>query len=235
VLPDAQVCQIPAEVFSDRMGYVAVQMSQLLKQATLLGCTPTAAAEVPLSQLRTLAEFPGYLSRGLLRREATEPAATVGQFRQTAFNQTAVNLRRWFNEVFESGWQTVEAILGTNQKNLILVRQRTQDQANVKRAKLIDLGMEVGEQPVVLLIAITQENEETVSILVQLRPVSGQTYLPSQIKLIMLSDSSEALQETQSRNQDNYIQLKRFQCQAGDSFSIQVALDEISVTEDFVV
>ena len=146
-----------------------------------------------------------------------------------------MNLRRWFNEVFESGWQTVEAILGTNQKNLILVRQRTQDQANVKRAKLIDLGMEVGEQPVVLLIAITQENEETVSILVQLRPVSGQTYLPSQIKLIMLSDSSEALQETQSRNQDNYIQLKRFQCQPGDSFSIQVALDEISVTEDFVV
>jgi hypothetical protein len=67
--------------------------------------------------------------------------------------------------------------------------------------------MEVGEQPVVLLIAITQENEETVSILVQLRPVSGQTYLPSQIKLIMLSDSSEALQETQSRNQDNYIQV----------------------------
>ena len=41
--------------------------------------------------------------------------------------------------------------------------------------------MEVGEQPVVLLIAITQENEETVSILVQLRPVSEQTYLPSQI------------------------------------------------------
>ncbi|NJK49097.1 DUF1822 family protein [Candidatus Gracilibacteria bacterium] len=218
ILPDAKVFQIPPEVRADRIGYVAVQLNRSLKQATILGFTPTAVAEVPLSQLRSLAEFPEYLNR----------------IRQVAPTQkVAVNLRNWFENAFEEGWQAFEAILG-NQKTLAVVRETTQSRLNVKRAKLLDLGMQLGEQSVALAIAISQNDDETVKVLVQIHPSRPQTYLPSNLRLLMLNDTNETLQEVRSRSQDNYIQLKRFEGQIGDSFKIRVALNEISITEDFI-
>lgn len=62
VLPGTQVIEIPPEVCCDRIAYVVVQMTESLKEATLLGFTETAATEtLGLEQLRSLAEFPPYL------------------------------------------------------------------------------------------------------------------------------------------------------------------------------
>jgi hypothetical protein len=218
VLPDAEVCQIPPEVREGRIGYVAVQLNRSLNCATILGFTPTAVAEVPLEQLRSLAEFPEYLNR--MRQAASTQKATV------------TTIRNWFENAFEEGWQRLEAILET--KQIAIVRQTTQLRIDVKRAKLLDLGLQLGEQSVALAIAISHNDDETVKVLVQVHPSRGQTYLPSNLRLIMLDENNETLQEVRSRSQDNYIQLKRFDGQIGDSFKIQVALNEISITEDFL-
>jgi hypothetical protein len=218
VLPDAEVCQIPPEVREERIGYVAVQLDRSLKQATILGFTPTAAAEISLNQLRSLAEFPEYLNR--IRQVAPTPKA-------------AVTLKNWLENAFEEGWQAFETILG-NQKTLAVVRETTQLRKDVKRAKLLDLGLQLGEQSVALAIAIAQNDDETVKVVVQVHPSRGQTYLPSNLSLIMLSETNAMLQEVRSRDRDNYIQLKRFDGQIGDSFKIKVALNEISITEDFI-
>ncbi len=61
VLPGSTTLQIPAEAWSDRIGYIAVEMSQSLKQATLLGFTDTAVVETSLNQLRSMADFLEYL------------------------------------------------------------------------------------------------------------------------------------------------------------------------------
>lgn len=222
VLPEARVCKIPPEVREGRIGYVAVKLDRSLKQATILGFTLTAVAEIPLEQLRSLAEFPEYLN----------------QIRQVAsIQETAVNLRKWFENAFEEGWQAVETILGTKQ-NLALVREATRihSQVNVKRAKMLDLGIELGEKSVVLAIAISQNGDETIKVLVQVHPSRGHAYLPQNLRLTMLSETNEALQpEVRSRSQDNYIQLRRFDGQTGDRFRIQIALDEINIIEDFVL
>ena len=220
VLPEARVCKIPQEVREGRIGYVAVKLDRSLKQATILGFTPTAVAEVPLEQLQSLAEFPEYLNRN----------------RQVTSNQkTAVNLRNWFENAFEEGWLAVEAILGTNQ-SLALVRETIRIHSDVKRAKMLDLGIELGEKSVVLAIAIFQKGDETIEVLVQVHPSRPHTYLPSNLGLTMLSETNEVLQkEVRSRSQDNYIQLKRFNGQTGDHFRIQIALDEINIIEDFVL
>ena len=63
ILPKAEVLAIPIEVREDRVGYVAVQFDQSLKQATLVGFTSMAVAELPLDQLRSLEEFPEYLNQ----------------------------------------------------------------------------------------------------------------------------------------------------------------------------
>lgn len=214
VLPESQVCQIPPDAWSDRIGYIAVQMSQSLKQATLLGFTQTAAAEIPLSQLRSLTELPEYLN----------------QIRQPV----AVNLQAWLRGFVETSWQTVEAVLGQNQLSLAPVRQVDSLQPTINRAKLIDLGMQLGEQAVVLAIAVAQVSHEKVKVSFQVRPRSGETYLPANLRLVMLSESNEVIQEVQSRSQDNYIQLRRFDGQPGDQFQIQIALNDVIVTESFI-
>lgn len=213
VLPEAQVCQIPPDAWSDRIGYVAVQLNQSLKQATLLGFTQTAAAEIPLSQLRSLTELPEYLN----------------QIRQPV----AVNLQAWLKGMFETSWRTLETLLGQNQLSLAPVRQIHSLQPTVKRAKLIDLGLQLGEQAVVLAIAITQVSHETAKVLIQVHPKSGETYLPDNLQLMMLTESDEVIQSVQSRSQDNYIQLRRFDGQPGDQFQIQIVLDDVIVTENF--
>lgn len=72
------------------------------------------------------------------------------------------------------------------------------------------MGMHLGSQAVVLLVAIAEDSEQKVEILVQVHPAQGETYLQPNLKLVLVSESGMILQKVQSRGQDNYIQLKRF-------------------------
>jgi hypothetical protein len=72
-----------------------------------------------------------------------------------------------------------------------------------KRGKLIDLGMELQGQRVVLLVNVTEEADNQLSVLVQLHPAGEERYLPPQIALTLLSQAGKKLQEFRSRTQDN--------------------------------
>lgn len=146
------------------------------------------------------------------------------------------NLSLWLQNIFESGWQSIDTLLNTEQKTLAFQfrNDAVLSQVPVKGAKLIDLGMELKGASVMLLVGITQEIDEKVGIRVQLYPGNGETYLPANIKLSLLSELGVMLQEVRSRSHDNYIQLKRFKAPQGKPFSIQVALGNVSIKEDFV-
>jgi len=56
----------------------------------------------------------------------------------------------------------------------------------------------------------------------------------------LISEGGDILQEVHSRSistgtGDEYIQLKRFKCQPGKTFSIQIALGDVANIESFVV
>jgi hypothetical protein len=166
----------------------------------------------------------------------------LGQFvAAAAHKQTSINLGQWFQEVFEAGWQSLDTLLNTGSGNLAFsFRQGRPSVTEVRKVfvegiKLIDLGMELENQSVALLVGLAPETEQRVGIRVQLYPAGGQTYLPSNIKLILLSQSGATLQEYKARTQDSLIQLKRFTCPMGKCFSVKVALDDFSITEDFVI
>src|SRR5919199_1104782 len=90
VSPDAEVVCVPEEVWEERIGYVAVQLSESLREATLLGFVEKVSrSELPLSQLRSLQELPGYLNK----------------------IKPLVNLSQWFENLFEVGWQSLETLL----------------------------------------------------------------------------------------------------------------------------
>lgn len=208
VLPSSEVVCVPAEVWSERIGYVAVQLNESLREATLLGFVEkVAGTELPLSQLRSLEELPQYLNK----------------------IRPVVNLSEWFENVFEAGWQAVEALLGTEPTELAFSFRSAPE---VRRCKLIELG--TPGQSVALIVALTGESEQEVDITVEVQPPKGQTYLPSNLQLMLLDEDGEAVIDARARSDNKNIQLE-FGGEPGDRFSVKVALDNVSVTENFVI
>ena len=210
VLPEAKVVSVPPEVWEERMGYVAVQLSESLREATLLGFVEKASrSELPLSQLRSLQELPAYLNQ----------------------IKPVVNLSQWFEDIFEAGWQAVEALLGT-QPTQLAFSFRGVPQADVRRCKQIELA--TPERAVALIVALSGESEQNMDISVEVQPTNGQTYLPSNLQLMVLNEDGEAVMHVHAGSDNQTIQLE-FGGEAGDRFGVKVALGDVSVTENFVI
>ncbi len=175
-------------------------------------------------------------------------------------NPIPSKLGNWFKNIVETGWQKFdqgkqnleETIFpdenpnfafrsaGNSRQNLSLsggqasLQQRFPE-ADVARARLIDLGMQLGRTTVALLVAIAQQSDRTVRVHVQLHPAIGQSYLPPHTKLSLISDTGKILHKSESTVQDLCILLKDFEVEPEESFSIRVAIDDLSITENFVV
>lgn len=147
------------------------------------------------------------------------------------------NLSLWFKNIFSIGWQNLDTLL-TAQPKALAVQFRNDfglNEGYIKRAKLIDLGIQLGGSTVVLLIAVRTEVDSKIGLRVQLHPANGETYLIPNLRLVLLSHTGTILQEVTSRCHDHYIQLKKFKSSPGIRFSIQVALNDVSIKEDFVL
>ncbi|MEM8808374.1 MAG: DUF1822 family protein, partial [Cyanobacteria bacterium P01_G01_bin.38] len=175
-----------------------------------------------LDQLRSLDDLADYLN----------------QIQPTSYR---VNLSNWLENLFETGWQSLTALTGLEQPRLAATFRNSAQlsETATRRAKLIDLGVQLGIESVALLVAIapveSNDADYRVEIWVQLHPTDETSYLPSNISLSLLSEGGETLQAVESRHQDNYIQLKRFRGIPGECFDIQIAFGETCTTEAFVI
>ena len=220
VLPNAEVVCTPAEVWSERIGYVAVRLSESLREATLLGFVEKVTrSELPLSELRSLQQLPGYLN-------------TI---------KPVINLSQWFENIFEAGWQTVEAFLGTQPNELAFsFRSIPQSEESAVKFRKIDveccklIEFDLSEQAVTMIVSLTEQSEQNMDISVALLPKPGQTYLPSNLKVMVLNEDGEAVMDVHAGSDNKTIQLE-FGGEAGDRFGIMVALGDVSVTENFVI
>jgi hypothetical protein len=207
LLPNAEVVWVPAETWAERIGYVAVQLNESLREATVLGFVEKVARmELPLIQLRSLADLPGY----------------INQF------SPLVKLSQWFENVFEAGWQAMASLIETEPAELAFSFRGALE---VKGCKLIGLG--TLSQSVALIVAI-EESEQEINISVEVQPSKGQTYLPANLQLMVLNEDGEAVIDAHARNDNKNIQLE-FGGEPGDRFSVKVALGDVSVTENFVI
>lgn len=228
VLLDAQVVQIPAEFWSDRIGYVAVQIDKAMKRATLLGFLRTITAEseeIPLTELQSLTD---------LRKH-------IAQLREAKISETRVNLSQWGQNIFEPAWVSLPEFFA-NQGNLVFGLRNTFNPTegtselsatSVKRARLINLGLQIEETFLALVVAIAPDSLQGMNILVQVRPPFGDC-LPPNITLALLLESGEILRQAQSRSADNCIQIG-FWGQPGERFNIKIAFSEASTMQKFVI
>ncbi|MDF5733454.1 MAG: DUF1822 family protein [Rhizonema sp. PD38] len=147
-----------------------------------------------------------------------------------------VNLSQWFQSLFTAGWQPIDEILNLQLGGLTFEFRNSfpNRRTSVNGVKLIDLGIQLGGQSLALMLAVSQEKEEKIAIIVQVHPTGNERYLPPNLKLMLL-ESGEVIQQIQSRSQDLYIQLNRFTGLTGTSFSLQLTLDNFSITENFSI
>lgn len=209
VLPEAELVCVPVEVWTERIGFIAVQFSESLREATLLGFVEkVTSSELPLSQLRSLQQLPGYLN-------------TI---------KPVINLSQWFENIFEAGWQAVDTLFGSQPE--LAFSYRSAPPSDIMRSKLIELGML--DQTVELIVALTGEAEQNMDISVEVQPTNGQTYLPPKLQLMVLNEDGEAVMEVQAGSDNRTMQLE-IEGEAGDYFRVKIALSDVSVTENFVI
>ena len=227
-------CYIPPEVWSDRVGYIVVQIDEASQEATVLGFTQAVAREeLPISQLHPIDDLIDHLY------PSVEPEPTL----TPAPQKTRVNLSQWLVNIFERGWETVETLLAPAEPDLafsfrsapdLLMTDSEVPDAGIRRAKLIDLGMQLAGYPVALVIELKPESDHKINVVLQVHPTGNQIYLPPLLQLTVIDESGLIFLEAQARSADNYIQLQ-FSGLPGEQFSVKVALGEASVLEDFVL
>jgi hypothetical protein len=230
-----QSCQIPPEVWQDRVGYVVVQINESFREATLLGFAPgVAIADLPINQLQPLENLLEHLSQIRCSSKVSDCITA---------NETLVNLGQWFQNLFQVGWQTAEALLNSTETRPAFnfrsvdsssVASPDQSEARVRRAKLIDLRMQGVGYFVALIIELSAGIEQNTDVCLQVHPTGSQTYLPPNLQLIILDESGAVFRQAQARRADNYIQLQ-FNGKSGERFSIRVILGDISLTENFML
>lgn len=209
LLSDQEVCHVPADVWEDRIGYVVVHLNESLTQSTIVGFSPSVAEKegnLLVSELRSLTEFPEYL---------------------THKKQPEINLSEWFTGTFEGGWLAVEELLNPK----LVYGFRT---IEIKRGKLINLGIDLVSQEVILLASIKETEQSELSIKIQAYPSNNQTYLPTQLKLIVLDEFGEVFEEVTAQDADQFIQYE-FLGERGEEFYIKVALGNASYLEKFAI
>ncbi|MDJ0535753.1 MAG: DUF1822 family protein [Xenococcaceae cyanobacterium MO_207.B15] len=262
VLPDSEsrsIYHLPPEVWEDRIGYVVVEIDKERKKATLLGFAPTARnGELLLRELQPLTDLLKHLesltqSQVNLSQWLNNIFPLVWQEIETIFplepesttspnsEQLGSNLPGWLEKIVDTSRQIWQDLSGSERMELQSAgafRSLTRvnnllPKSELMRAKLIDLGVQLGSQTVVLLLALTQESEQKLRLIVQMYPIVGEEYLPANLKLALLSESEETLQEVTSRTQDRGMQLKPFKVRQNTNFKLKITLGDFSLTETF--
>jgi hypothetical protein len=244
VLPDANSVYVPEEVWSQRLGYIAVQFDESLKKATLLGfVTKIADANFSFNQLKSILELPKYLT------ELECPKLTLG----------TIKLSQWMQGIFEVGWQRVEEIYPTplafnfrSSSKLADLQQPPEDISNygveetsvqnstenmggISRVKLLELssGKQIEQVGLVVRIFPKTDGEIDISVSVKVYPTNARTLLPQGLHVLVLDEREVAVMQAQVNNTET-VEFK-FSGEPGEYFCVKLIWKGFSKTETFVI
>ena len=211
VLPNQTLCPVPPETWSDRIGYVVVELDEAAESAQLLGFVPRATTEeLPLSQLRSPEDLLDHLA------ELRHPQPSL-----------VANLSQWIQGAIDEGWQTLEELLNPAQLSpAIAFRGRLGTQTPSKRIDLNGVSA-------VLAVDARPLADESTDICLQLHPpIDG--FLPIGTRFSVLNEVGEVELETTATGTEDFLEWQ-VGCTSGDRFSVQVSLNEVHITQDFVI
>ena len=224
VLPNQTLCSVPPETWSDRIGYVVVELDETAESAQILGFVPRATTEtLPLNQLRSPEDLLDHLAE--LRHP--QPSAVA-------------NLSQWMQGAIDESWQTLEALLNPVQLSpAIAFRTRDSDRglATQSPAKPINLDGIIAA----LAVDANPQSDGSMEVSIQLHPpIDG--FLPLGTRFFMLNEQGESM-----LNEEGEVELDatangtedRLELQMGgtpgERFTIQISLNQTQFTQDFVI
>lgn len=209
VLPNENICYVPSEVWSDRVGYVVVEIDEEAKKAILFGFVEQIETnELPLAQLPDIDNLVDLL---LLAKNK--------QLLERTF------AKNWDNNISKR-------ILDAKQQKFFCLNDPalpTIDKSITSplyKAKYITLK----RRTFILFVRITPTKEGKFQLLVEVESDRGEK-IPSDLNLKLLSLSDQTLNASQTKR-GNYISLN-YNLQLGESFQIQVKRADESHTEQF--
>ncbi|NEQ51379.1 MAG: DUF1822 family protein [Leptolyngbya sp. SIO3F4] len=228
VFVDGDNCPVPSEVLTERIGYIAVALDEVVGEASILGFVaevPPTRPQLRLERLQSMDDFPAHLH----------------QVRQIAVSQEPSQLTRlseWLEGYFESSWQSAEELLAQYLWTPAFRQTGTAVQGEtplqIKRAKQLDLGLKLGAEQVALVLEVEQESESFVNIGLRLYPLGGLTYLPEGLAVAILDEEDTVCLTAQARSIDNYLQLY-FRGHPGEPFTARVNLGDVCIVEHFII
>jgi Protein of unknown function (DUF1822) len=154
------------------------------------------------------------------------------QRQEQANAKAIVPLRQWlenkFDEAIQAGWLAVSHF----GEPIPLMNKALN---TIKRAKLLNLQLQMRQQSIILLIAVAPEADDKYGVLVQAHPSNGDRYLPANLSLTLRSEAGKELQTSVARERDNFIQLLYFRCKPKTQFGIELGLEGVNIVETFVI
>lgn len=217
VAPGEDFVSIPTEVRSDRIGYIAVEMTESLQEVKLLGFVPqTQQEKIAVSELKSLDQLLEYL-------DELKP----------------VNLSDWLQNVFDTGWDTVQTLFESKPELQFAFRSLQALESSpsvtgnrpIKRGKL--LSLERGKEQVALFVELMTTEAPDIDISVEVYPTNGQKNLPNDLQLMVLDDQGETLMQARANKTENL--LFELSGEPGEHFTVKLALGDFSVTENFLI
>ena len=164
----------------------------------------------------------------------SEPVISLG-----AQRSHPVHLSQWFEGQIEAGWQPLEKLFATVSRPAVRLRSTYQfrDETFVKRCKSVVLS--AGDTGAVLLVAIhrdgDRDGQNLYKICVQAQPAIEETVLPQNLTLKLLDAEATVLATVAAEQSDSFIQLPYFQGATDEPFEIELALNQSSYREKFVI
>jgi Protein of unknown function (DUF1822) len=178
--------------------------------------------EVPFLLWMACIQQPEWRSRLSARRRGEALSTNLS-------TDLSTDLSQWLQNTFESGWQSLENLLGS-EAEFVFRQTATIDIPAIRRVKALRLPTRL----LLLLVAVDAEADGRMGIRVQVRSGDETAVLPLGLIITLQSSSGEVIQRVQARGDDLAVQLQRFRCAARTTFQINVRLDDRLIEEQFV-
>jgi len=104
----------------------------------------------------------------------------------------------------------------------------------VVRGKIIEVPIQQGMEPIVLVTELMPKSEVDLGIALKICPPTKQEFLPVGLEMTVLDAVGEAVMHTQARAENRMIELG-FDAELGDRFSLRIELGDVTINEAFVV
>jgi len=238
VLPDDTSCFVPPEVWSDRVGYVAVQFDADLKEAAFLGFLPSVqSSSVALDNWKPFETFIETITQAISNVDtSTATAAVVDQ--EIA---PMVQLSRWLDGTIDKGWQLIHHIfLSPELASELAPSFRSTpsvhliESAQIVCRKQVSWADAANGIPLSLIVGLasSDQSDET-DIWVKISTQDPDQHLPLDLELVIVDEQQQTVIQAKSRGTEG-IQL-RFGGQPNEQFGVRIIQGSYELFEPFVV